>query len=70
MRETMIPFEPEPQSLVEVLDRTLEKGVHMDGEITVSVAGIDLLFIGLKALVTSAERAEKLRAEARTQVPE
>lgn len=50
-------------TLLETLDRVLSKGVMIDGEITISVADVDLIFLGLKALLASVETAEKLRRE-------
>lgn len=48
-------------SLVDVLDRILDKGAVVDGEAVIRIADIDLVFIGLRLLVTSISRAEKLR---------
>ncbi len=42
-------------SLCEVLDRVLNKGVVLTGEITVSLAGIDLLYVALNLIVSSVE---------------
>ena len=44
-------------SLCEVLDRVLNKGVVVAGEATVSVAGIDLIYLGLQIVLTSMETA-------------
>ena len=44
-------------SLCEVLDRVLNKGIVVDGEATISVAGIDLIYLGLKLVLTSIETA-------------
>jgi len=49
-----------PQSLVEVLDRLLDTGAVLDGQIVLSVAGVDLVFIGLRALVASVDSAGRL----------
>lgn len=52
------PF-PAPQNnitLVELLDRVIEKGVMLSGDLVISVADIDLLYVGLRALVCSADR--------------
>ena len=49
-------------SLLETLDHVLNRGLVIAGEITISVADIDLIFIGLNVLVSSVETAhEKLR---------
>ena len=42
-------------TLLEILDRVLDKGV------VISVADIDLVYVGLKALVSSVETMERLR---------
>jgi hypothetical protein len=48
-------------SLLELLDRILDKGVIISGDITISVADVDLIFLGLKVLLSSVETAERLR---------
>ncbi|MBI2470011.1 MAG: gas vesicle protein [Planctomycetes bacterium] len=58
-------YEPSPLlkeqhiSLCETLDRVLNTGVVVHGDITISVANIDLIYIGLKALLTSVETARR-----------
>jgi len=44
-----------PVTLSEVLDRVLNTGVVLTGEVVISVAGIDLLYVGLNVLVSSVE---------------
>ena len=44
-------------SLCEVLDRVLNKGVVVAGEATISVADIDLIYLGLRILLSSIETA-------------
>ena len=39
--------------LCEVLDRVLNKGVVLAGEATISVADIDLIYLGLQVVLTS-----------------
>ncbi len=48
-------------TLLETLDRVLNKGVVLSGDITISVADVDLIFLGLKALLCSVETAERVR---------
>ncbi len=48
------------QSLVDVLDRLLDTGVVIDGQIVLSVAGVDLVHIGLRALLASVDTAARL----------
>ena len=45
-------------SICEVLDRVLNKGVVVAGEITISVADVDLLYLGLNLVLTSIETAQ------------
>jgi hypothetical protein len=44
-------------SLCELLDRVLNTGVVAMGEIVISVAGIDLIYLNLNLLLTSVETA-------------
>jgi len=44
-------------SICEVLDRVLNKGVVVAGEITISLAGVDLIYLGLHLVLTSIETA-------------
>lgn len=47
--------------LADLLDRALHKGVVLWGEVTISLAGVDLVYLGLKVLVASVDTAERLR---------
>jgi len=49
-------------SLCEALDRILNKGAVVVGEVTISVAGIDLIYLGLQLILTSIETARELRS--------
>jgi hypothetical protein len=51
--------ESERVSVCEVLDRVLNKGVVVAGEVTISVAGVDLLYLGLQLVLTSIETARE-----------
>lgn len=48
-----------PVSLAEVLDRILNKGVVVAGEIVISIAGIDLVYVALNLLVASVPTARR-----------
>jgi len=48
-------------TLLEVLDRVLDKGAVISGDIVISIADVDLIYLGLKILVSSVETMEKLR---------
>jgi gas vesicle structural protein len=61
----LLPDTGEEQTLVHLLDRLLDKGVVVSGDLTISVAGVDLLFVGLKVLLASVDTAERFRMSAR-----
>jgi len=48
-------------TLLEALDRVLEKGVVISGDIVISVADVDLIYLGLRVLLSSVETMERLR---------
>ncbi|HYG80212.1 MAG TPA: gas vesicle protein GvpJ [Pyrinomonadaceae bacterium] len=50
-------------SLLETLDHVLNRGLVIAGEITIAVADIDLIFLGLNVLVSSAETAQEVLRE-------
>lgn len=45
-------------SLCEAIDRVLNTGVVVHGDLTISVANIDLVYVGLRLLLASAQTAE------------
>jgi hypothetical protein len=49
----------EDASLLELVDRLLNKGVVLAGEATISVAGIDLIYLGLNVVLSAVETLEK-----------
>lgn len=48
-------------TLLEILDRVLDKGVVISGDAVISVADVDLIYLGLKVLLSSVETMERLR---------
>jgi len=50
-------------TLIELVDRVLNKGVTLTGDITLSVAGVDLLYVGLRLLLASVSTLERLDGE-------
>jgi hypothetical protein len=48
-------------TLLELLDRVLDKGVVLCGDITLSVADVDLVYVGLRVLVSSVEAMHRQR---------
>ena len=62
---SLLPASPEhsPEeeiTLLELLDRVLDKGVVLSGEITLSVADVDLVYVGLRVLLSSVEAAHRV----------
>ena len=51
--------ESERLSLCDTLDRVLNKGAVVAGEVTISVADIDLIYLGLQLMLTSVEPAHE-----------
>jgi hypothetical protein len=47
-------------ALVDLVDRLLAGGVVIGGDITLSIADVDLVYVGLRALITSVASAEGL----------
>jgi gas vesicle structural protein len=52
-------------TLADLLDRALNKGVVLWGEAIISLAGVDLVYVGLKVLVASYDTAERFSSAAR-----
>lgn len=46
-------------TLLDLVDRLLDGGVVIHGDITLAVADVDLLYVGLRALVSSVETIER-----------
>ena len=53
-------------SLLEILDHVLNFGVVIHGSLVISLAGVDLVYLGLNVVLTSVETAlRNLQAEER-----
>ena len=48
------------QGLVDILDRVLDKGLVIAGDITVNLANVELLTIRIRLLVCSIDKAEEI----------
>lgn len=58
----MTPVRPEDDlALVDLLDRLLAGGVVITGDITISLADVDLVHVSLRALITSVEKLVEQR---------
>ncbi|MCF8347578.1 MAG: gas vesicle protein [Bacteroidales bacterium] len=49
-------------TILELLDRVLTKGVIITGDVVISVADIDLIYLGVKLMLSSVETMEQLKA--------
>lgn len=63
------PAENSPRSqtlevpLVELVDRLLNRGVVLTGEVTISVAGVDLIYLGLSVVLSSVDGIRRAGAD-------
>lgn len=46
-------------SLLDILDHVLNAGIMIQGSIVISLAGVDLVYVGLSAVLTSVQTALK-----------
>lgn len=50
-------------TFIDVLDKALEKGTVINGDLLLRVAEVDLVFVGLRLILTSVSKAEELSGE-------
>jgi gas vesicle protein GvpA/GvpJ/GvpM family len=50
----------EQVTLVELVDRVLASGVVLSGDITLAVADVDLVYVGLRVLLASVSTLDRL----------
>jgi len=56
-----MPIEPrQPQGMVDILDKILDKGLVVAGDIKVSLANVELLTIQLRLVICSIDKAEAI----------
>ena len=55
--------EEEELSLLETLDHVLDRGLVIAGEVTIAVADVDLVFLGLNLLLGSVETVDRVLGE-------
>ena len=48
-------------SLVELLDRVVHRGAYVGGDVVISLAGIDLVRLDLRLLLTAVQPTDPLR---------
>ncbi len=49
----------EELALIELVNRVLDRGVVVSGDVLISVAGVDLVYLGLRLVLTSVETAQQ-----------
>src|SRR3989440_13048987 len=59
-RADLRPREPGPANLADILERVLDKGIVIAGDIQVNLLEIELLTIKLRLLVCSVDRAQEM----------
>jgi len=60
--ENDVELDPERRiTLCETLDRVLNKGVVLAGEIVISVADVDLVYLNVQVLLASVETARRAK---------
>ena len=59
----------EDVSLLDILDHVLNAGVVIHGSLVISVAGVDLVYLGLNVILTSVETALRSLGVAQVAVP-
>jgi len=59
--EAMEIVEHADQSLLEIIDHVLNKGVLVNGEVFLGVAGVDLVYLRVSALLCAADRVRPFK---------
>jgi gas vesicle structural protein len=54
-------------TLLDLVDRLLSEGVVLTGDITIGVAGVDLIYLGLRAVLSSVDTIEQKRSDKQLQ---
>ena len=60
MRNDIEVGRPRTSGLVEVLDRVLDKGLFIGGDVKISLAEVELLTIRIRLLVASVDKAQEM----------
>jgi hypothetical protein len=59
---SVLPSAQQEVTLLELVDRVLNKGVVVTGDVTLSVADVDLVYVGLRVLLASVGTLEELES--------
>jgi hypothetical protein len=63
MSQSQALVEAQEVTLLDLVDLAVDHGVILAGDITISVADIDLIYVALQVLLASVERVNELHAE-------
>jgi hypothetical protein len=50
---------PKQLTIIDLIDRILDKGVVINGDITISIVGVDLLSLKINLVIASVETAKR-----------
>lgn len=53
-----MPTPDDELSLAQLVNRVLDRGAVVSGDVVISVAGVDLVYLGLRLLLSSVETME------------
>jgi len=53
---------PKQLTIIDLIDRILDKGVVINGDITISIVGVDLLSLKINLVIASLETAKRYQA--------
>ena len=60
MERSALPTRTEPANLADILERVLDKGIVIAGDIQINLLDIELLTIKLRLLIASVDRAREM----------
>jgi len=63
--EPLAALPDEELTLLDLTDRLLNRGVVLAGEATISVAGVDLVYLGLNVVLAAVQTMQEADARAR-----
>ena len=63
MSESLVRTDDDQLSLAELVNRVLDRGAVISGDVVISVAGVDLVYVGLRVLLSSVESMRARGAE-------
>jgi hypothetical protein len=53
--ESLVHTDDDQLSLAELVNRVLDRGAVISGDVVISIAGVDLVYVGLRVLLSSVE---------------